>query len=188
MAQIVPLSAIEPALIEALLDRAFGTDRHARTAYRIRAGMDWLPGPSFAMLDTEEYLVGTIQLWPVGLADPDGRLHPLLMVGPVAVLPERQNEGFGKALTLAALDAVDSAATAQTPALPQVLIGDPDYYGRFFGFSAQATGGWLCPGPFQPERLLVRCANTAILPKEGMLGPWADPALPQTGSAKTAQS
>lgn len=45
---------------------------------------------SFAALDEEDMLVGTIQLWPVALTDKEGRAHPLIMVGPVAVLPEHQ--------------------------------------------------------------------------------------------------
>lgn len=171
MPTIVPLASVDAALIEELLDRAFGPDRHARTAYRMREGMDWLPALSFAALDDDDYLVGTIQLWPVALTDPDGRAHPMLMVGPVAVLPQRQQEGFGKALMLAALGAVDQDA-ARKPPLPQVLIGDAEYYGRFFGFSAEPTGEWYCPGPFDRNRLLVRGANPAILPVKGMLGPW----------------
>ena len=167
MAMIVPLTNVEPALVEQLLDRAFGEDRHARTAYRIREGTEWLEALSFAALDDDEYLAGTIQLWPVALTDPDGRNHPLIMVGPVAVLPEKQNDGFGKALMVAALEAI--AAGNQ---LPQIMIGDPGYYGRFFGFEAVPTRNWHCPGPFDRDRLLVRCDNAAILPEEGMLGPW----------------
>ena len=36
---ITPLSHADPAAVEALLDAAFGPDRHKRTAYRIREGM-----------------------------------------------------------------------------------------------------------------------------------------------------
>ena len=97
-ATLIPLEAVDPAMIEEVLDRAFGPDRHARTAYRIREGMDWLPGLSFAVLDEDDYLAGTIQTWPVALTDPAGRAHPMLMVGPVAVLPEMQGLGYGKAL------------------------------------------------------------------------------------------
>lgn len=171
MSSLIPLANVQAELIEQLLDRAFGPNRHARTAYRIRDGVEWLAGLSFAALDDKEMLVGTIQVWPVALTDPGGRAHPLLMVGPVAVLPEHQGEGYGKALMLAALSAIDGTGGAKD-ALPQVLIGDQDYYGRLFGFTAQHTGGWNCPGPNDPERLLVRCANPAILPPEGMLGPW----------------
>jgi predicted N-acetyltransferase YhbS len=166
MATLVPLTAAQPAMLDELLDSVFGPDRLARTAYRIREGMEWLQPLSFAALDAEEYLVGSIQLWPIALTDPDGKAHPMLMVGPVAVLHARQGEGFGKALMRAALDAIDPAAT-----LPQVLIGDADYYGQW-GFSADHTGGWHCPGPFERERLLARCDNPAILPHKGMLGPW----------------
>lgn len=154
-------------MIEALLDRTFGPDRFARTAYRIREGTEWLEALSFAALDDQDMLVGTLQVWPVALTDPDGRPYPLLMVGPVAVLPEQQGGGFGKALMLATLEAI-----GDDNALPQVLIGDPDYYDRFFGFSASYTQSWHCPGPNDPTRLLVRASNPAVLPVNGMLGPW----------------
>lgn len=167
MADLIPLSEIDPALIEELLDRAFEPDRRKRTAYRIREGMDWLPGLSFAAIDNEDYLVGTIQTWPVALTDPEGRPHPMLLVGPVAVLPEHQGHGYGKALMLAMLAAIDARAP-----LPLVMIGDEEYYGRFFQFHAAPTQEWRVPGPVDPRRLLVRCDNPATLPLKGMLGPW----------------
>ena len=171
MAVLIPLSAVEPDLIEQVLDRAFGDDRQARTAYRMRTGMEWLEALSFAVLDDDELLVGTIQVWPIGLTDPEGKTYPLLMIGPVAVLPEHQSEGYGKALMLASLEAITQSAGGGSP-LPQILIGDADYYGRFFGFSAEHTGGWRPPGPNDPARLLLRCDNPAILPEKGNLGPW----------------
>jgi len=167
VANIIPLDAVDPALVEALLDRAFEPDRHKRTAYKVRDGMDWLPGLSFAALAADEHLVGTIQCWPVALNDPAGRAHPLIMVGPVAVLPEHQGEGYGQALMTASLTALSPEAP-----LPQVMIGDPEYYGRFWGFTNAHTAGWDLPGPFEPRRLLVRCDNPAVLPERGTLGPW----------------
>lgn len=166
-AALIPLDNVDPVLVEALLDRAFEPARKQRTAYKIREGTDWLPGLSFAAIDSEEHLVGTIQCWPVALTDPAGRAHPLIMVGPVAVLPEHQGAGFGKALMTASLAALNPDAP-----LPQVMVGDPEYYGRFWGFTNAHTGGWQLPGPFDPHRLLVRCVNPAVLPEQGMLGPW----------------
>lgn len=179
MATLVPLSAVDPALIEQLLDAAFGADRLGRTAYAIRRGMDWLPALSFAALDEEDYLVGSIQLWPIALTDPAGRPHPLLMVGPVAVMPDRQGEGYGKALITTALAAADDCPPEAR--LPQMLIGDLDYYARW-GFSADCTRGWRCPGAYDPARLLARCATPAVMPREGMLGPWtgADSVAPES--------
>jgi predicted N-acetyltransferase YhbS len=126
-----------------------------------------LPALSFAALDAGDNLVGTIQAWPVALTTPEGRRHPLIMVGPVAILPGRQGQGFGRALMAAQAAAIDPAAP-----LPQVLIGDAPYYGRF-GFG-EAPRGWSCPGPWDPARLLVRGALQAMLPHTGTLGPWLD--------------
>ena len=167
VATLIPLDNVDPVLVEQLLDRAFEPGRHQRTAYKVREGSDWLPALSFAAIDGEEHLVGTIQCWPVALTDAEGRAHPMIMVGPVAVLPEHQGQGYGQALMTASLSALSPNAP-----LPQVMIGDPEYYGRFWGFTNAYTGGWDLPGPFERHRLLVRCANPAVLPKEGMLGPW----------------
>ncbi|MCX9146678.1 GNAT family N-acetyltransferase [Erythrobacter sp. WG] len=169
-ATLIPLEAVDPAMVEEVLDRAFGPDRFARTAYRIRAGMDWLPGLSLAALDENDLLVGTIQCWPIGLQTKEGQV-PLVMVGPVAVVPERQGEGFGVGLMSAMIAEDARLAAAGGRALPQVLIGDAEYYGRW-GFSASLTGGWRCPGPYEPHRLLARGHGLAVMPAEGMLGPW----------------
>lgn len=166
-ATIIPLDNVDPALVEALLDRAFEPERKQRTAYKVRDGVDWLPALSFAAVDEDENLVGTIQCWPVALTDPAGRAHPMIMVGPVAVLPEEQTRGFGQALMAASLGGISDAAP-----LPQVMIGDEEYYGRFWGFTSAHTRGWTLPGPYDPNRLLVRCNNPAVLPPEGALGPW----------------
>jgi predicted N-acetyltransferase YhbS len=171
MAKIIPLADVDPALVEELLDRAFEPARRERTAYKVREGADWLPTLSFAAVDEDDLLVGTIQCWPVALtenaANGSSRRHPMIMVGPVAVLPGEQGRGYGKALMVASLAALDPRAP-----LPQVMIGDPEYYGRFWGFTNEFTAGWELPGPFEPRRLLVRCDNCAVLPAAGMLGPW----------------
>lgn len=170
-ASLIPLSAVDDSMIEAVLDRAFGPDRHARTAYRIRAGMTPLDALSFAALDEDDLLVGTIQCWPIGLGTADGGQVPLVMVGPVAVVPERQGEGFGVGLMSAMIEADARLAASTAGSLPQVLIGDAEYYGRW-GFSAAATSGWRCPGPYEQHRLLARGSALSAMPGQGMLGPW----------------
>ena len=99
MTNIIPLAEIDPPLVEALLDAAFGKDRHDRTAYRLREGMDMLEGLSLAAVDQERHeLLGSIQCWPVALTDEDGKKHPMIMVGPVAVYPDFQRGGIGRAM------------------------------------------------------------------------------------------
>ncbi len=168
LTNIVPLVQIDPALVEELLDAAFGDDRKNRTAYRVREGMEMLEGLSMAAIDqSENELIATIQCWPVALRDGDGKQHPIIMVGPVAVHPDCQGRGVGRLLMEALFDELADSET-----LPLLLIGDPEYYGRFFGFSAKRTSGWQLPGPWEPERLLVRAAEETPLSASGMLGPW----------------
>jgi predicted N-acetyltransferase YhbS len=164
--EFVPIAAVDPAAVEALLDRAFGRDRHTKTAYRLREGVAAIPELSFAAIE-DGLPAGTIQCWPIEIAGDDGSVLPLVMVGPVAVEPDRQRSGLGKELMHQALDAaveldLDGA---------MMLVGDPEYYGRFWGFSADATAGWRLPGPVERHRLLARGTDVPAI--AGMLGPRA---------------
>lgn len=165
MSVIVPLENVQEQAIDDLLDAAFGPDRHGRTAYRIRAGTRWLPHLSFAMVEEDGRLVGSLQSWPVALLDPTGGQTPLVMVGPVAVDPAVQGEGHGRAL----MDALVAAARARR-ADTLMMIGDPEYYGRFWGFSAEGTGEWDVPGPFERRRLLALSVDGRTVGGAGMLG------------------
>lgn len=161
---IVPIAGIAPDRVEQLLDVTFGRGRHARTAYRIREGMAMIPELSFAAHDAGA-LVGTIQCWPIRFAGDDGRDVLLTQIGPVAVDPSRQQGGIGRQLTSSALDAAATHGLADA----LTLIGDPEYYGRFFGFDASRTALWRVPGPVEAHRLLARGAATPTGP--GMLAP-----------------
>lgn len=173
MTTLSPLSTRTDAEIEAVLDAAFGTDRHGRTAYAIRQGCTWLPEFSYAVTDAAGQLRGILQSWPVELRRDDGAAAvPLIMVGPVAILPEHQGEGLGRLLMDRLCADADAGANA-----PLMMIGDPEYYGRFWGFAADRTGGWRAPGPVEARRLLMRdVPGSAPLPGfQGMLGPRPDP-------------
>lgn len=168
MTTLLPLQSQTDAAIDALLDAAFGPDRHGRTAYAIRTGMRWLPRLSYALCDDAGVFAGLLQSWPVALLGDDSAQTPLIMVGPVAVLPERQGEGFGKLLMDRLIADADSHADT-----PLMMIGDPEYYGRFWGFAADVTSGWRAPGPVDQRRLLARdVAGVAPLAElRGLLGP-----------------
>lgn len=160
------MSDIAPQAVEALLDAAFGADRFNRTAYRIREGVAAIPALSFALV-ADGVLAGTIQCWPVMLRAADGTARPLVMVGPVAVRPDVQRGGYGRMLMDHMLAAAEREADAAL-----MMIGDPEYYGRFFGFTADGTEEWDLPGPFEKRRLLARAVNGHDVPiGAGMIGP-----------------
>ena len=146
MFSLAPAAAHDAAAIDTLLDSCFGPARRARTAYRLRDGVDPLADLSLVAHDGDA-LIGSIQLWPVQLREPAGRIHPLTLLGPLAVSPDRRCEGLGSALLADAL--------ARAGNRPVVLIGDEPYYGRF-GFTAAGTAGWALPGPVDRARLLLR--------------------------------
>ena len=163
MIDLLPIGEVDARAVEQLLDRAFGRDRHGRTAYLLRAGTRALGAISLAAIENEK-LVGTIQCWPVWFSPDaaDAPRVPLILVGPVAVAPERQQDGIGRRLMRAALDAAPADAAL-------MLIGDPEYYGRFFGFSADHTGNWRLPGPVEHRRLLAR--GHGVPATSGEIGP-----------------
>jgi predicted N-acetyltransferase YhbS len=177
----LPIARADPAEVETLLDAAFGTDRHGRTAYRLRHGVAAIPELSFAAFDRGT-LVGVIQCWPVELAPPtqgdDDAPVPLVLLGPVAVAPERQQHGIGRTLMRASLATADAIG-----APPLMLIGDPEYYERLFGFHAGPTAEWELPGPFERRRLLVRLTGGRTLPRVGHIRPRHEPASVQLATA-----
>ena len=163
---LIPLAHVPDAAIEALLDSAFGPDRHGRTAYRVRHGMTWKPALSFAAVGEDKVLLGLIQCWPVMLAGDDGKQHNLIMVGPVAVHPDAQGRGLGSAL----MDKAMAAADAECPETPMMMIGDYDYYRRWH-FDAAATQDWRLDGPFERDRLLMRNAGALAVGISGEVVP-----------------
>lgn len=167
MISFVPLDQISPDAVEALLDRAFGPDRRLRTAYKIRGSTGHLAPLSFAALTDTGALAGSIQCWPVALHCDDGTEVPITMVGPVAVDPDLQQGGIGRALMERMLAAVPDCGTPGCQSL--MLIGDPEYYSRFFGFTPEKTGGWRAPGPFEARRMLA--LGDDVPDCSGMLGP-----------------
>lgn len=156
-----PLVDAVPQEIERLLDAAFGADRHTRTAYRLREGMAAIPDLSLAARE-DQRLIGSLQCWPIALQSADGAT-PLILLGPVAILPARQRQGIGRMMMREML-----ARTRERD--PLVLIGDPEYYGLHFGFTADATADWVLPGPFERRRLLALTGGRD-LPSHGKLGP-----------------
>ena len=164
MIDCVPLAGIDEEAIEDLLDRAFGPGRTSRTAYKVRGDARPIAALSFAAV-ADGTLIGSIQSWPIALIPDRGDPADLVMIGPVAVEPARQGDGIGRLLMTRTLHAAHAAGCDEA----MMLIGDPDYYGRFFGFGADSTADWRLPGPVERHRLLAKGMRVPRF--AGMLGP-----------------
>ena len=139
------LTSADIPQIENLLDLTFGLSRRTKTSYRLREGSVPAHGLSLVIRQAEFGVVGAISFWPL-LIGITGK--PALLLGPLAVHPERQNIGIGRALM--------HEGIARASALGHqliILIGDPPYYGRV-GFRQVPVGQLEVPGPVDPKRLL----------------------------------
>lgn len=129
---------------EALLDRAFGKRRRAKTSERLREGRVPSEGLAFTAVDAKGRLIGTIRLWDVVA----GSAGPALLLGPVAVDGKQQGKGIGAALVQRALNEVRVKGHAAV-----ILVGDASYYARF-GFAPGLMADLHLPGPVDRNRFL----------------------------------
>ena len=81
--------------VEHLLDVSFGSDRHSKTSYRLREGNAPIPGLSLVLRDAGVGLAGTISFWPLAIG---AKESPAILLGPLAVHPDRQKLGIGLGL------------------------------------------------------------------------------------------
>lgn len=142
---IMPEAAADAAEVDSLLDQCFGLGRRTKTTYRLREGERPVAGLSFVARDVDSRLVGAISFWRVLIGEAG---TPALLLGPLAVTPQRQGIGIGRALMAAGL----GGARARGERLV-ILVGDEPYYGRV-GFRRVPKDRLLLPGPVDAERLL----------------------------------
>lgn len=138
------LTGADLTAVTALHARVFGPGRFARTAYRVREGTP--PVSRFcrgAYRDRD--LLAALRMTLIAIGDS----QPHLLLGPLAVKPEVQGQGFGQALVR---EVVEAARADRIGII--VLVGDMPYYGRF-GFAPAPRGQISFPGPVNPARILA---------------------------------
>jgi predicted N-acetyltransferase YhbS len=168
--------ASDVAAREALLDAAFGDNRHARTCQRLRDGRAPAEGLALSAV-CDGKLVGTLRLWPVSAGG-----VPALVLGPLAVEATCRKLGIGAAL----IDQALAAARARGHGAV-ILLGDAPYYARF-GFSAAKTRALNLPGPFARERLLgLELVDGALDGAWGMVVPTGETATTRPARARRAR-
>ena len=140
---ITTASAADSAEIEALLDACFGLARRTKTTYRLREGDR--PVSAHVAREPSGRLVGANSFWDLRIGEAG---TPALLLGPLAVAPDLQGKGIGRALMRHGI-----AEARELGHRLIVLVGDEPYYARV-GFRQVPKGRLLLPGPVDPARLL----------------------------------
>jgi predicted N-acetyltransferase YhbS len=135
--------AADTASIDKLHERAFGPGRFAKTAYRLREGVDPLPTLSFVAL-VGTLIVGSIRLTPIMVGGTEA-----LLLGPLAVEQAFSSIGIGMSLVGRSVETARSEGYRL-----MFLVGDEPYYSRA-GFRVMPFDRVEMPGPVDPRRLLV---------------------------------
>jgi len=138
----------DEAAIAALTDAAFRGAEHsdgteAAIIERLRAAGDL----ALSLVAQDEELVGHAAFSPVAISSDAVGWFGL---GPVSVLPGRQNQGIGAALIGAGLDRLREAGVNGC-----VVLGEPAFYGRF-GFSHDPDLVYPGPPPEYFQRVVFR--------------------------------
>ena len=142
MFKIVSESPEDIPQIETLLDQVFGPNRHDKASYAFRRTVTPLADLCLVARDGGA-VVGTLRFWPVRIGT-----VPSLLLGPIGVAPNRQNNGIGRAL-IAHGHFIGQALGHKIVS----LVGDGNYYCRFGYLPAASHGIYMANEA--PDRLLV---------------------------------
>ena len=134
----------DAALLDPLLDRTFGSDRHLKTVYRLREGLAPASGLAFSAIGAADELLGSLRFWPIQIGSTGA-----LLFGPLAVEPALQGAGIGRALVRHGLDTARASGERIC-----IVVGEPDYY-QPFGFTNAGAAGLRLPGPVDAHRFQV---------------------------------
>jgi putative acetyltransferase len=140
--------------IQVVNERAFGRREEGDIVDRLRESC-----PDFVSLLAEATngdgtldgsVVGALLFTPAGIEAPGRRIDGMLL-GPLAVLPERQRQGVGSALMRRGLELLRGRGCPFV-----VLVGHPEYYPRF-GFERASAHGLVCPWDGVPDEAWMVC-------------------------------
>ncbi len=130
---IRPEAPADHEAIRRMVAAAFGSDAEADLVDRIRSSPEYVAEMAL-VAETDGEIVGHVMVSDAVLRGDAGDRR-ISMLAPLAVLPDRQRSGIGRALVKAALTVAEQR---NEPLV--VLEGTPAYYGRF-GFEHSVRHG-----------------------------------------------
>ena len=149
--QIRPERPQDVPLVEALNEASFGPGRFAKSAYRLREGVDPVAGLGFVAIEAGE-LRGSIRFWPVAIG-----MEKSLLLGPLAVRCDQRGRGIGIALMKRGIEEARAQGHSSI-----ILVGDEPYYVRV-GFATLPPGRLRFPGPVDQVRVLGQSLKPNVL-------------------------
>jgi len=149
--EIRPERPDDAEAVEALVAQVFGPGRFAKSAYRLREGVDPENGLSLVAVEGGE-LRGSVRFWPICIGE-----ESALLLGPLAVQSDQRGRGIGIALMQGG---IEEAKRLGHRAI--VLVGDPPYYARV-GFAPLPPNSIKFPGPVDRGRILGLALAEGVL-------------------------
>jgi predicted N-acetyltransferase YhbS len=149
--QIRPERPEDAPLVAALNEASFGPGRFAKSAYRLREGVDPVAGLSFVAVEVGE-LRGSIRFWPIAIG-----MEKSLLLGPLAVQCDQRGRGIGIALMKRGIEEARAQGHSSI-----ILVGDEPYYVRV-GFAALPPGRLRFPGPVDQARILGQSLKPNVM-------------------------
>lgn len=149
---IRPEQAEDHSAISEINNLAFGQENEGRIIAAIRRADGFDPALSLVAV-SDGQVVGHILFSPIHIETDHGGV-PAMALAPMAVLPDRQNQGIGSAMVRSGLDACRRAGHRIV-----IVLGHADYYPRF-GFTPAGARGLRPPFPAPDEAFMA----TALVP------------------------
>ena len=138
--------------VHALILKAFGPGRFAKTAERLRENNHALSSLSLVAKRGLD-LVGCVQTWDIDLVPCPHDSPKLCFLGPIAVDQSYRAFGIGAKLISKVLEGAEALAYEAV-----VLVGDLEYFSRFGFVKAPSL---TLPGPVDHNRILIKVCENA---------------------------